>query len=211
MGGPPDAAVTCQLLPPGFPGYRPYCPYTVDPDAGGRWKGPDLERAQALVDASGTHGAQVIVGPGLPNFNSLLPYLGSLLEQLGYQVSVETVTSFDELFEAWDARPPGITILGWSADYVAPSNFIALYTCTGEGGTSYCDPDFQAQFDHALELQSTDPEAALREWAALDRRAVDLALLAPLYNAGADFVSSRVGNYQYSAAFGPLFDQMWVQ
>ena len=35
------------------------------------------------------------------------------------------------------------------------------------------------------------PAAAVAEWPALDRRGVDLALIAPLYNAGADFVSER--------------------
>ena len=41
--------------------------------------------------------------------------------------------------------------------------------------------------------------------------AVDLALWAPLYNAGGDFVSARVGNYQFSPIGWALFDQMWVQ
>ena len=51
----------------------------------------------------------------------------------------------------------------------------------------------------------------MTEWAALDHRAVDLALLAPMVNSGADFVSERVGNYQFSPAYEALFDQMWVQ
>ena len=49
-----------SLLPPSFPGYQPYCPYTLRPDAGGRWKAPDMEAAQRLVDASGTRGQNVI-------------------------------------------------------------------------------------------------------------------------------------------------------
>ena len=28
-GGPNVAEPTCQILPPNFPGYRPYCPYTA--------------------------------------------------------------------------------------------------------------------------------------------------------------------------------------
>jgi hypothetical protein len=28
---------------------------------------------------------------------------------------------------------------------------------------------------------------------------------------GFSFVSRRVGNYQYSPQWGPLFDQMWVK
>ena len=33
-GGPKTATPTCQILPPGFPGYVPYCPYTKNPTTG---------------------------------------------------------------------------------------------------------------------------------------------------------------------------------
>ncbi len=52
---------TCQLLPPNFPAYRRYCPYTVGPTQGGAWTAPDLERARKLVAESGTQGMQVDV------------------------------------------------------------------------------------------------------------------------------------------------------
>jgi hypothetical protein len=42
-GGPQLATPTCQILPPDFPGYKPYCPYTVN--AGdGKWHGPEDRR-----------------------------------------------------------------------------------------------------------------------------------------------------------------------
>jgi peptide/nickel transport system substrate-binding protein len=210
-GGPPDAAITCQLLPPGFPGYQPYCPYTVNPDEGGRWKGRDMDAAQRLVDSSGTRRAQVIVGPTFPGANDRLEYLASVLEELGYEVTIEKAANFDELLASWDARAPQITINGWAPDYVAPSNFLGLYTCGGDFTINYCDPEFDAAFDHARQLQATDPAAALAEWAALDRLGVELALLAPTTNTGADFVSARVGNYQFSPTGFALLDQMWVQ
>ena len=33
----------CQVLPPNFPGHRPYCPYTLDasPGGAGAWTAPD--------------------------------------------------------------------------------------------------------------------------------------------------------------------------
>ena len=31
FGGEAAARATCQQLPPNFPGYKPYCPYTLDP------------------------------------------------------------------------------------------------------------------------------------------------------------------------------------
>jgi YVTN family beta-propeller protein len=43
--GPGQAAVTCQILPTDFPGYRPYCPYTAGA-RDGAWYGPDMEKAR---------------------------------------------------------------------------------------------------------------------------------------------------------------------
>jgi peptide/nickel transport system substrate-binding protein len=60
-GGPELGEPTCQILPLGFPGYAPYCPYGVGnaPDKG--WIAPNLERARELVASSGRSGARVIV------------------------------------------------------------------------------------------------------------------------------------------------------
>src|SRR5262249_23007331 len=52
------AQPTCQILAPTLPGYRPYCPYTLDPAPSGSWNAPDLARAQQLVASSGTNGAK---------------------------------------------------------------------------------------------------------------------------------------------------------
>jgi peptide/nickel transport system substrate-binding protein len=124
---------------------------------------------------------------------------------------MNTVASFDELFESWESQTPQITINGWAPDYVAPGNFLSLFVCGGDFVINHCDAEFDAAYDHAQQLQETDPAAALAEWAALDRLGVDLALLAPTDNAGADFVSSRVGNYQFHPTGFVLYDQMWVQ
>src|SRR5262249_55822345 len=37
IGGPLAAQPTCQILPPALPGYRPYCPYTLNPGPGRGW------------------------------------------------------------------------------------------------------------------------------------------------------------------------------
>ena len=60
-GGPRYAQPTCQVLPPNFPAYEPYCPYTQDPRGDGVWRGPDLAEARRLVTRSGTVGATVVV------------------------------------------------------------------------------------------------------------------------------------------------------
>ena len=213
----PDAATTCQLLPPGFPGYLPYCPYTLSPDEGGRWKAPDLEEAQRLVDTSETKEIQIVIGPTFPVAaeQQLLEDLAAVLTELGYQdVTIDRTDVTADDFPGFDPKAFQIRPLGWFPDYLAPGNFLGLFKCPDVGGDpliGYCNSDFEAAFKHAADLQTTDPAAAITEWAALDHRVVDLALLAPMFNAGADFVSARVGNYQYSPTGFALFDQMWVK
>ena len=61
-GGPSLAVPTCQILPPNFPGYEPYCPYTAGADSDNtKWTGVDLTKAKELVKQSGTSGAKVVV------------------------------------------------------------------------------------------------------------------------------------------------------
>src|SRR5205814_393093 len=59
VGGQDFAQPTCQFLPPGFAGYRPYCPFTIRPAARVDWSGPDLAKARRLVEQSGTRGTAV--------------------------------------------------------------------------------------------------------------------------------------------------------
>ena len=46
LGGPGQATPACQILPPGIPGFRPYCPFTANPAPSGAWTGPDLATAR---------------------------------------------------------------------------------------------------------------------------------------------------------------------
>ena len=59
FGGNALAQPACQILPPGFPGYEPYCPYTKNP--GAKWSAPDLAKAKQLVKESGTAGQKVTI------------------------------------------------------------------------------------------------------------------------------------------------------
>ena len=56
----PTSEATCQILPRNFPGYQPYCPYTVSPGSR-KYRGPDLATARKLVEESGTKGMHVTV------------------------------------------------------------------------------------------------------------------------------------------------------
>jgi hypothetical protein len=75
------------------------------------------------------------------------------------------------------------------------------------------DPSrIDAQTNHALAQQSSDPAAANALWASIDRRLADAAPAHPLFNRTyLTLVSNRVGNVQQHPLWGPLYDQLWVK
>ena len=212
FGGSFGVTITCQVLPPGYPGYRPYCPYTTEPDPGGRWQAPDLVAAGRLVDASGTKGAQVVIGPVLQRHTEVAEYLVTVLRELGYEATLDPATSDDEVFRAvFDEGRVQIGVFEWFGDSLAPSGFLSAFLCEGNAGIgNLCDRGLEARMAEAAALQPLDPAAAADAWAAIDREITDLAVWAPLVNQGTDFVSARVGNYQFHPAYLVLLDQLWV-
>ena len=59
--------------------------------------------------------------------------------------------------------------------------------------------------------EATKSPAAARLWAKADREFTDQAPVVPFVTPSQiDFVSRRVGNYQYGACVGALLDQLWV-
>jgi len=210
-GGPLAAAVTCQYLPPGWLGYEPYCPYTTHPDPGGRWQAPALDTARDLVEASGTKGAHVVVGPVPARHVALRDYIVSVLRELGYDAVADPRTDRESVV-AFDQGTYQIGVFEFFSVTQAPSEFLIGDTCFRPDNLSnYCDEDYDQLFRKAQDLQSTDMAAAASSWAEVDRATVDRALRVPLVNEGSDFLSQRVGNYQFNPGLGVLLDQMWVQ
>jgi YVTN family beta-propeller protein len=87
MGGRQAVQSSCQYIPPGFPGYRPHCRYTLNRNAAGGWTAPDWTRARRLVRASGTEGAPVRIWVGQDQ-EPIGRYFSSVLRRLGYRSSV---------------------------------------------------------------------------------------------------------------------------
>jgi YVTN family beta-propeller protein len=221
-GGPETPQPTCQVLPPNFPGYRPYCPFTADASAGGAWSAPDLVRARELVRLSGTAGAHVTFwGWSAPAAERELDLARSLLTRLGYRVSVKVFRDinafFDALLKAPPSRLPQAAINGWFADYPAASNFFSLVSCsTADDPTvnlsGFCSRELDAKIKHASVVQAQDQDAATKLWAEVDREATNLAPLVSTYTPrNVELVSKRVGNYQHHPLFGVLLDQLWVK
>jgi YVTN family beta-propeller protein len=214
-GGPDVAQATCQILPPHFPGYRPYCPYTA-----GSSTAPDLAKARAFVAASGTRGMKITVW-SWADFAGIGPYAVKLLRSLGYRATMK-VRGGAYFAVVGDSRTKAqIGTNEWIADYPAASGFFSpVLTCASflpnnpanANDAQFCDPRIDGQIERALAEQATNPDAARGLWESIDRQTVDQAPWVPLVNPKAvDVFSKRVGNYQYSPPLGVLIDQLWVR
>lgn len=211
------AQPTCQILPPNFPGYRRYCPYTLRPGMSGEWTSPDLERANQLVDASASRGAVVTVW--VPeNHQGEAPFAATLLRSLGYRARIKRVSN-DVYYNPAKGplnprRRAQAGLFSWFADYPAASNYFGtFFSCRAPSNWSqFCDRGIEAEIQRALKLQSNDPYLANRLWARIDREIVDEAPVVPLFTLKqVDIVSRRVGNYQFHPQWGVLFGQLWVR
>jgi peptide/nickel transport system substrate-binding protein len=215
-GGSGVTNITCQVLPPNFPGYEPYCPYTADPAPAGAgpWKAPDLAAAQRLVAASGTADTKVVVGPFSPRLTPVASYMVQLLRDIGFtDVSEEDATEGAQVFKAiYEDQRVQMGAFEIIQDFPAPDAFLAGFTCDeSDGFSNYCDPALDALVRQARDLQTTDASAAAQKWAEVDRKVTDLALWCPIVNEGSDFVSARLRNYQFNLSYGILLDQVWVK
>jgi ABC-type transport system substrate-binding protein len=223
LGGPSAASPTCQILPPGIPGFRRYCPFTTDPGPNGAWLGPDLAAARKLVAESGTRGMKVTVWSH-QGMESTGAFMVSVLRQLGYRASMITPTPAVLARNVNDSRR-GVqaTDTSWLADYPAASDFFdELFRCSAfrladpaatRDGSFFCDPTIDALMNDADREQATDPASAAATWAVVDRDVTDAAPWVPLVDlTWIDFLSTRVGNYEYDLATGgPFLDQMYVR
>jgi len=216
LGGEAAARPTCQQLPPNFPGYEPYCPYTMDPGPEASWIGPDIEEAKRLVQRSGTAGMNIVIEilpyQSQANADLLGDYLIGMLKELGYRGRVLPLSDDD----FYDRRTEfQMAVDAWGADYPAASNFITPFlTCEAYWvpSSGFCDPEIDAMIRRATQMQVDDPVAAGVLWAEIDHAIVDQAPFAWLVSTnGVGFVSERVGNYQENIQWGVLLDQLWVR
>jgi peptide/nickel transport system substrate-binding protein len=221
-GGPKLAVPTCQILPPNFPGYKPYCPYTKNPGSG-KWTAPDMAKAKQLVAASGTKGASVKVNTDTVETDKALGlYFVGLLNQLGYKASLQALSpdiqypycqnSKNKVQFCWSS---------WYQDYPAASDFLnILLGCASFIPNSnaspniaeFCDKGIQAQMDAALQQGITDPSGANTKWQAIDKAVTDQAPWVALFNPKyIDFLSKRVKGYQFSPQWYFLLAQASVK
>ena len=130
FGGPNLAQPACQILPPDFPSYAAYCPYTANP--GAKWSEPDLAKAKALVAESGTAGQEVtIITEDTAVSKSIGIYLQGVLNELGYKTSVKPISQNIQFTYIQNTNNKvQISVSQWFQDYPRPSNFLqVLFSC----------------------------------------------------------------------------------
>ncbi len=225
FGGPKLATPSCQILPPNFPGYVQYCPYTANPvsDGHGPWSGPDLAKAKQLVQQSGTAGQTVtIVNPQIPLGQATGLYFQNLLNQIGYVGKLQVLAqAVQDPYAKNSKNKVQMSLSIWFQDYQAPSDFLNVLTGCGSfqpnngsqpNISEFCDQTAQNMMNAAETKEATDRNAANQLWAKVDQRVTDQAPMVVMYNPNnLDLVSKRVGNYQYNPQWGLLADQTWVK
>jgi YVTN family beta-propeller protein len=204
FGGSDLATPTCQILPPGLPGYSPYCPYAHD-----------VARARRLISESGTKGQRVTLWSWTDDPTISLDidrYYASVLRELGYRASIRLVS------HAYLANAPArvygqiqLIPAGWGDP--PASFFTTWFACSGANQHGYfCDHRVDRAIARAQALETTRPRAANAAWARLDHELVDRAVWAPVANDhGLDFISARVHNYQFHPYWGLVADQLWLR
>ncbi len=221
FGGPVLAAPVCQVLPPGFPGHVDYCPYTKDP--GAKWSAPDMEKAKQLVEESGTKGQKVsIVVEDKAVAKSIGVYLQSVLTEIGYVADVKPISPNIQFTYIQNTNNKvQLSVTQWYQDYPAASDFLnILFGCASftPGSDSsiniagYCNKEVDAKMQAALALGVTDQEGANKLWAEVDKAVTDDSAAAALFTPKhLDFVSKRLGNFQFNSQYYWMVTQSWVQ
>jgi peptide/nickel transport system substrate-binding protein len=150
--------------------------------------------------------------PLIPHGDLLAEYMIDLLDELGYRGIVKHATYGQFYSPVTEFQ---MAIDAWLADYPAASNFITnRFTCDAPFSPSarFCEPRIDEMIDRATQMQLDDPAAAGALWAEIDREIVDQAPYLWLASTnGVEFVSERLGNYQYSPQWGVLLNQLWVR
>jgi peptide/nickel transport system substrate-binding protein len=211
-GGADVAQPTCQTIPPTLLGYDRFCPHTIDPDSSGAWKAPDLATAKRLIAASRTAGARVVVST-FPYFAREARYVVDLLRRLGYRAEQRKFKTIDAYFDTINAKHAQAGFGGFFS-VPAPENVLGNLSCGIFGNwADFCDPTFDRDVRRLPRVEASSHSAGADLAARLDRTIVGRAPWVPLFTPRlADFISKRVGNYQYNLYdYGVLLDQLWVR
>jgi peptide/nickel transport system substrate-binding protein len=221
FGGTSLAQPACTILPPGFPAYVPFCDYTKG--GGKTWSAPDLDKAKALVQQSGTAGQAVaLITPNDSVNESIGTYLVDVLNTLGYKATLKPLSgNIEGTYVQNTNNHVQISFMEWVEDYPAPADFLSeLLGCAtfhpgsdaSQNIAGYCNKANDAVAARAENLEFTNPTAANKLWNQVERTDLKASAIAPaFYPKIATFVSKRVGNFWFGDQWLFVPDVVWVK
>jgi peptide/nickel transport system substrate-binding protein len=221
-GGPSLAVPACQILPPNFPSYTAYCPYTTGAQT--VWSGPNLAKAKALVKASGTAGDKVVVdGTNDQVGTALVEQMISDLDSIGYKASPQLLSAsiqYPYVQNSSNATKWNVAWSAWYQDYPAAADFLNVLLGCGSihpnsdaspNIAEFCNPGIQSQITTAETEEATAPSAATALWTKIDHEDTLQAPWVDLYNPKQiDFLSKDVHGYSWNPQWYILIDRLWL-
>src|SRR6516164_7175599 len=223
FGGPSLAVPTCQVLPPGFPSYSPYCPYTSG-TGHTKWTAPDLAKAKQLVQQSGTAGMKVVVDATTDQVGkALAEQMVSDLNSIGYKASTQLLSSSVQYNFVQNSSNSGkwnVAYSQWFQDYPAASDFLNVLLGCGTihpnsdaspNIAAFCQQNIQSQINQAEVAGTTNPSEAARLWTQIDREDTNAAPWVDMFNPKQiDVLSKNVHGYKWNPVWNIMIDQLWL-
>jgi len=222
-GGPSLAVPTCQVLPPNFPSYTPYCPYTTGTNHT-KWTGPDLAKAKQLVQQSHTAGMKVVVDSTNDQVGkALAEQMVSDLNSIGYKASTQLLAAgiqYPFIQNSSNSSKWNVGYSAWYQDYPAASDFLNVLLGCGTihpnsdaspNIAAFCDQAIQSKINQAETEGATNPSGAAALWTQVDHMDTDAAPWVDMYNPKQiDVLSHNVHGYSWSPQWYILIDRLWL-
>jgi peptide/nickel transport system substrate-binding protein len=221
-GGPSLAVPACQILPPNYPSYVPYCPYTMGPQT--VWSAPNVAKAKQLVRASGTLGDKVVVNTTTDQVGKeLAEQMVSDLDSIGYKASIQPLTGsiqYTYIQNSSNNSKWNMAYTAWYQDYPAQSDFLNVLLGCGTihpnsdaspNIAEFCNQGINNQIKQAESEESSDPSAATALWTTIDHEDTNQAPWVDMFNPKQiDFLSKNVNGYAWNPQWYILIDQLWL-
>jgi len=188
------AHTTENILPPGYPAFRPHSLYRHD-----------LRKAKRLVRESGYKGKRVIVwNHDVPGDRPFTEYLVTVLKSIGLHASEKVVTAGSYWTTIGNEKTRAqIGFADWVQDYPHPLDWFDLLdgrsiTPTHNSNYANFDVTWANRRIDALTRPTKLTTAVESSWTRLDKKVMRLAPWAPFLNQeGTDFFSTRVDLHCY--------------
>jgi peptide/nickel transport system substrate-binding protein len=214
---------TCQILPPNYPSYAPYCPYTAG-SSHTKWTGPDLAKAKQLVQQSHTAGMKVVVDSTNDQVGkALAEQMVSDLNSIGYKASTQLLAAsiqYPFIQNSSNSSKWNVGYSAWYQDYPAASDFLNVLLGCGTihpnsdaspNIAAFCDQAIQSKINQAETEGATNPSGAAALWTQVDHADTNAAPWVDMYNPKQiDVLSSNVHGYSWSPQWYILIDRLWL-